>query len=54
MTYKYYIIKNRLADNMESYTAYCNKYMTLLKGMNEKMKTQIIEANYRMRFVAQF
>lgn len=54
MTYKHYIMKNHLKDSLESYTEYCNRHMTVLKGMNEKMKQQVIEANYRLRFAIQF
>ena len=54
MTYKYYILKNRIADSIEAYTEYNERYNSVYRVMSETMKAQYIDQTYRYRFAIQF
>lgn len=54
MTYRYYIQKNRISDNKETYANYCSNYHPDFAHMSAAMKKQIVEKTYGMRFAIQF
>lgn len=54
MTYKHYIIKNKLTDSPQAWREYNEKYHKLFKAMPEKMKKQQLNATYILRFTIQF
>ena len=50
MTYKYYMMKNKLNDSKETFTEYCEKYHSTWNSMNPGMQKQFVEVNYKFRF----
>lgn len=54
MTYRYYIMKNKLNDSKESFREYCEKYHTTWNCMGEGMKNQFVDMNYKFRFCIQW
>lgn len=53
MTYKYFILKNKLPDSIDSYTKYQEQHGELYKTLNPGMKKQFIQMNYKSRFLIQ-
>ena len=54
MTYKYYMMKNKLKDSKESFREYCEKYHSTWNHMNPGMKNQFVEVNYKFRYAIQW
>ena len=54
MTYKYYMMKNKLNDSKETFREYCEKYHTTWDSMNPGMRKQFVEINYKLRFAIQW
>ena len=54
MTYKYYIMKNKLNDCKETFREYCEKYHSTWDSMNLGMQEQFVESNYKLRFAIQW
>ena len=54
MTYKYYMMKNKLNDSKETFTEYCEKYHSTWNSMKPGMQKQFVEVNYKFRFAIQW
>ena len=54
MTYKYYMMKNKLNDSKETFREYCENYHSTWNYMNPGMKKQFVEVNYKFRFAIQW
>ena len=54
MTYKYYMMKNKLNDSKETFSEYCEKYHSTWDSMNHGMQEQFVESNYKLRFAIQW
>lgn len=50
MTYKYFLLNNKLTDSIDSYTKYQEQHGELYKVLNPSMKKQFIQINYKFRF----
>ena len=54
MTYKYYMMKNKLNDSKETFREYCEKYHSTWNSMNPGMQKQFVESNFKLRFAIQW
>lgn len=54
MTYKYFILKNRLNDSKESYEQYLSIYHSGWSHMKESWKKQFVQVNFKFRFAIQW
>ena len=54
MTYKYYMMKNKLNDSKETFREYCENYHSTWDSMNPDMQKQFVEVNYKFRFAIQW
>ena len=54
MTYKYYMMKNKLNDGKETFREYCERYHSTWDSMNPGMQEQFVESNYKLRFTIQW
>lgn len=54
MTYRHYILKNKLTDSKESYREYCEKFHSTWNCMKPGMQEQFIEVNFKFRFAIQW
>ena len=54
MTYKYYMMKNKLNDSKETFREYCERYHSTWDSMNPGMQKQFVEVNYKFRFAIQW
>lgn len=50
MTYKYYIFRHRLKDSVASYERFNSIYNIMWGYMNQAMRRQYLEINYKYRF----
>lgn len=54
MTYRHYIMKNRIKDSKEAYADYQSKYNTQWVAMSEPLREQHISVTYKYRFAIQY
>lgn len=54
MTYKYFLLMNKLNDSKEIYREYCEKYHSTWDSMNPGMQDQFVSVNYHFRFAIQW
>ena len=54
MTYKYYMMKNKMNDSKETFREYCENYHSTWDSMNPGMQEQFVEVNYKFRCAIQW
>ena len=53
MTYRNYILANRINDSAEAWKTYNEKYNSAFGHMSERMKEQHLNVTYKYRFAIQ-
>lgn len=54
MTYKHYIMTNRIKDSKDAYKNYLESESNIFRAMSDTMKAQHVNVTYKFRFAIQF